>query len=64
MTPLLVATNGFIPCGSPQKIAAKGFIGVCTQVLSIGGPDAEDEKPRLDDNQIILMVIKEFMSKQ
>ena len=31
MTPLLVATNGFIPCGSPQKIATNGFIGVCAQ---------------------------------
>ena len=64
MTPLLAATQGFIPCGSPAKIVVQGFLGSCAQILSIGGPDAEDEKPRVDDNQIILMVINEFMSKQ
>lgn len=29
MTPLLVATSGFIPCGDPLKIATSGFIGTC-----------------------------------
>ena len=29
MTPLLVATGGFIPCGDPLKIATSGYIGTC-----------------------------------
>ena len=40
------------------------FGEVVQQILSIGGPDADDEKPRIDDNQILMMVIKSFLSKQ
>ena len=33
MTPLLVATRGYIPCLSPLKIATRGFVGICGEVV-------------------------------
>jgi hypothetical protein len=40
MTPLLVATRGLIPCRSPLKIAALGFIGSCGGVIPEVEPPA------------------------
>jgi hypothetical protein len=35
MTPLQIATRGFLPCRGPAKIAIMGFLGACAAVGAI-----------------------------
>jgi len=39
MTPLLVATHGHIPCRTPGKIAAFGFLGTCGPAIEYNTPN-------------------------
>ena len=40
MTPLLVATRGYIPCRTPLKIATSGFIGSCGVIPPVDPPSS------------------------
>ena len=72
MTPLLVATGGYIPCRDPLKIATSGYIGSCGAVIAptperdpggydkLHGPDPYLEIALREDEEL-LMLMRSFL---
>ena len=69
MTPLLVATGGFIPCGDPLKIATSGYIGTCVDAPvatvdehraggydAFHGPDPLLAQAMREDEEILILM--------
>ena len=69
MTPLLVATGGFIPCGDPLKIATSGYIGSCVDAPvatvddhraggydALHGPDPYTAQALREDEEMLVIL--------